>query len=339
MKDTTTDVAQQANQYLRSSAVLGRRTPDSFLSFEVTARQDIAWGGFSAFDNDVWPSRLYATQDSVGNPCDASRSPSGQLQRSLPRSVAARSGDAAATPGNSPRPALPAARRALLLEPRCRVQPPRPVQRPFGGRGGRRHLPAFQPVAGRSELLHAQCGVSRQHRTDLLSQGDRTWQCGERGGRRLRLDLVPQIAGTFALGDWLRIRQARGSGRTSASARSRGTPPSAATRWGTSSSPARSPTSSVTGSAMPSSRASSTGRFPGSGEAFRQPSHGPNQPVENRFYDEIDGALFQAPLRQGVARITQTLGRRVGAVIQELFASTSRRSSTFTRTTDSRTRS
>jgi hypothetical protein len=46
---------------------------------------------------------------------------------------------------------------------------------------------------------------------------------------------------------------------------------------------------------------------------------GPNQPVENRFYDETDGALFQAPLRQGVAKVSQTLSRRVGAVMQELL--------------------
>src|SRR5262249_48428232 len=58
VKDTTTDVAQQANQYVRSSAVLNHRTPDSIASLEVTARQDLAWGGFSAFDNDTWP---YAT--------------------------------------------------------------------------------------------------------------------------------------------------------------------------------------------------------------------------------------------------------------------------------------
>jgi LPS-assembly protein len=41
--------------------------------------------------------------------------------------------------------------------------------------------------------------------------------------------------------------------------------------------------------------------------------------VENRFYDELDGAVFQAPLRQGVARVTQTLSRRTGAVMQELL--------------------
>jgi hypothetical protein len=41
--------------------------------------------------------------------------------------------------------------------------------------------------------------------------------------------------------------------------------------------------------------------------------------VENRFYDEIDGALFQAPLRQGVARLTQTLSRRTGSLMQELL--------------------
>src|SRR5207342_2576910 len=45
----------------------------------------------------------------------------------------------------------------------------------------------------------------------------------------------------------------------------------------------------------------------------------PNQPVENRFYDEIDGAIFQAPLYQGVLRLGQTLSRRTGAVMQELL--------------------
>src|SRR5262249_28893526 len=61
VKDTTTDIAQQANQYLRTSAVVSRRTPDSLLAFEVTARQDIAWGGFSAFDGDKWPGSLSTT--------------------------------------------------------------------------------------------------------------------------------------------------------------------------------------------------------------------------------------------------------------------------------------
>src|SRR5215468_2065260 len=60
VKDTTTDVAQQANQYLRTSAVLSRRTPDSVLSIEATARQDIAWGGFSLFDTDTYPRSLYS---------------------------------------------------------------------------------------------------------------------------------------------------------------------------------------------------------------------------------------------------------------------------------------
>ena len=40
-----------------------RRTPDSLLTFEVTARQDLAWGGFSAFENDRWPDVLRAPVD------------------------------------------------------------------------------------------------------------------------------------------------------------------------------------------------------------------------------------------------------------------------------------
>ena len=45
---------------------------------------------------------------------------------------------------------------------------------------------------------------------------------------------------------------------------------------------------------------------------------GPNQPVENRFYDEVDAAVLKTPLHQ-VARLTQTLTRRTGAVMQELL--------------------
>ena len=58
VKDTVTDVAQQANQYLRSSAVLSRRTDDSLLTIEATAQQDTFWGGFSVLDGDRWPYPL-----------------------------------------------------------------------------------------------------------------------------------------------------------------------------------------------------------------------------------------------------------------------------------------
>jgi hypothetical protein len=109
VKDTTTDVAQQANQYLRTSAVVNRRTPDSLLTFEVTARQDLAWGGFSAFENDRWPDVAGAGgQPSAGH--HARPAPGPGHQSSHPWPVAPRARHVAAAAHGALRPAQEAAR-------------------------------------------------------------------------------------------------------------------------------------------------------------------------------------------------------------------------------------
>jgi LPS-assembly protein len=311
VKDTTTDVALQANQYLRSSAVLSRRTSDSFLSFEATARQDTAWGGFSAFDNDVWPSQLSSVKGLDPHQDSSGGGNTGQWLR-----------------GPATLQQLPAVRFDL---------PSRPLGEnfswslaagftrlaPFNGHSGDEGVDGiyqlFSPslVDPGSPVPNAVCPGNTS--TDLLSQGDRTWQCGEREAR-LRLDLVPQIAGTFAVGDWLRIRpsiwirQDLYFGEVTRSTAQRGY---AVGDILVSSEISRTFANGLRHAIQPSLEyreiPGQWGSVPGN-----QPT-GPNQPVENRFYDEIDGAVFQAPLRQGVARLTQTLSRRTGAVMQELL--------------------
>ena len=309
VKDTTTDIAQQANQYLRTSAVLSRRTPDSILSFTATARQDIAWGGFSAFDNDRWP---YATtgldphQDNSSNP--ATR---GQWLR-----------------GPATLQQLPAVHLDLPSRPlgeyfTWRLGADFTRLAPFNGHSGDEGVDGIYQL-GSPPLVDPTSSVPNKvcpsnSTSDLLSQGDRVWQCGEREAR-LRLDLVPQIAGSFGLGDWLRIRpsvwirQDLYFGEVTRNTDQRGY---AVGDILVSSEVSRTFANGLRHAIQPSLEYR---EIPGQwGSVPGNHPTGPNQPVENRFYDEIDGALFQAPLRQGVARVTQTLSRRVGAVMQELL--------------------
>ncbi|HET9156463.1 MAG TPA: hypothetical protein VFN91_07325, partial [Myxococcaceae bacterium] len=154
---------------------------------------------------------------------------------------------------------------------------------------------------------------------ELLSQGDRVWQCGEREAR-MRLDLVPRLAATFAVGDWLHIRpsvwirQDLYYGEVTHTTDQRGY---AVGDILVSSEISRTFANGLRHAIQPSLEYR---EIPGQwGSVPGNHPTGANQPVENRFYDEIDGALFQAPLRQGVARVTQTLSRRTGATMQEFL--------------------
>jgi LPS-assembly protein len=316
VKDTTTDVAQQANQYLRTSAVLSHRTADSLLSFTATARQDIAWGSFSAFDNDRWP---YATTGLDPHQDNSSTATRGQWLR-----------------GPATLQQLPAIHLDLPSRPlgeffswRLGVDFTRLA--PFNGHSGDEgidglyQMPAQNPliVTGDNPVcpnLAAQV-PSRGGVTNLefLSQGDRVWQCGEREAR-MRLDLVPQIAGTFAVGDWLRIRpsvwirQDLYFGEVTHNLDQRGY---AVGDILVSSEISRTFANGLRHAIQPSFEYR---EIPGQwGSVPGNHPNGPNQPVENRFYDETDAALLQTPLRQGVARVTQTLSRRAGLAMQELL--------------------
>lgn len=301
VKDTTTDVAQQANQSLRTSAVVSRRTPDSILSFEVTARQDIAWGGFSLFDGDSWP---YAQEGQ-----NKAQDGSGQWLRGP------------ATLQRLPTVHLDLPSRPLGDHLSWGLGADFTRLAPFNGHSGDEGVDGLYqlptpnpPIVGGPNPVCPNLGA-----TETQSQGDRVWQCGEREAR-LRLDLVPRLAGSFAVGDWLRIRpsvwirQDLYLGEVTRSADQRGY---AVGDLLVSSEISRTFASGLRHAIQPSLQyreiPGQWGAVPGN-----RPS-GPNQPVENRFYDELDGALFQAPLRQGVARVTQTLSRRVGAVMQELL--------------------
>ena len=322
VKDTTTDVAQQANQYLRTSAVVTRRTADSLLSFTVTARQDIAWGGFSAFAPDRWPAALATT---VPNP------PPG-LEVLDPHQDASAN---LATRGQWLRgPATLQQLPAIHLD-----LPTRPLGEhlawglgadlsrlaPFNGHTGDEGVDGLYKIngPGTPPLLGAQAagctpGAWCPYQDDL-TQGDRIWQSGEREAR-LRLDLVPRLSGSWAIGDWLRIRpsvwirQDLYLGEVTGHTDQRGY---AVGDVLVSTEISRTYDNGLRHSIQPSLEyreiPGQWGAVPGN-----RPT-GAGQPVENRFYDEIDAALFQAPLRQGVAKVTQTLGRRSGAVMQELL--------------------
>ena len=154
---------------------------------------------------------------------------------------------------------------------------------------------------------------------DTLTQGDRVWQPGEREAR-LRLDLVPRLSASFALGDWLRIRptiwirQDAYLGEVTHDLDQRGY---AVGDLLVSSEVSRTFSNGLRHAIQPSVEyrviPGQWGAVPGNTPT------GPNQPVENRFYDEIDAAVLKTPLHQGVARLTQTLSRRTGAVMQELL--------------------
>ncbi|HZW88338.1 MAG TPA: LPS assembly protein LptD, partial [Myxococcaceae bacterium] len=308
VRDTTTDVAQQANQYLRSSVVVSRRTPDSILSFTATARQDTAWGGFSIFDNDRWPYPTTGLDPHQDNSASANR---GQWLRGP------------ATLQQLPSIDLSLPSRPLGEHFSWRLGASFTRLAPFNGHSGDEGVdgiyqlgspPLVDPTGSAPNAVCPNNSTS-----DLLSQGDRRWQCGEREAR-LRLDLVPQIAGSFGIGNWLRIRpsvwirQDLYFGEVTRNTAQRGY---AVGDILVSSEVSRTFANGLRHAIQPSLEYR---EIPGQwGSVPGNHPNGPNQPVENRFYDETDGALFQAPLRQGVARISQTLSRRAGAVMQELL--------------------
>ena len=320
VKDTTTDVTQQANQYLRTSAVVSRRAPDSVLSFEVTARQDIAWGGFSAFDNDQTPGALRTSVPSP--PPGITLDPHQDESANLPTRGQWLRGPATLQQLPAVRLDLPTRPLGEHLAWGLSVDLTRLA--PFNGHTGDEGIDGLYKINGTGSppLVATQVpgcvpGFWCPYQDDL-TQGDRVWQAGEREAR-LRLDLVPRLSGSFGIGDWLRIRpsvwirQDFYLGEVTGNTAQRGY---------------------VVGDLLVSSEISRTfgnglrhaiqpsleyREIPGQwGSVPGNRPTGPNQPVENRFYDEIDGALFQAPLRQGVARVSQTLSRRLGAVMQEL---------------------
>ena len=309
VKDTTTDVAQQANQYLRTSAVLSRRTPDSLLSVTATARQDIAWGGFSAFDNDKWPYPTTGLDPHQDNSPAGPGSTRGQWLR-----------------GPATLQQLPAIHFDLPLRPlgehlSWSLNADFTRLAPFNGHSGDEGVDGIyqlgSPPLVDPTLPNAVCPSNTM--TDLLSQGDRTWQCGEREAR-LRLDVVPKLSGVWGIGDWLRIRpsvwirQDLYYGEVTHTTDQRGY---AVGDLLVSSEISRTFSNGLRHAIQPSLEyreiPGQWGAVPGN-----RPT-GANQPVENRFYDETDGAVFQAPLRQGAARVTQILSRRLGAVMQELL--------------------
>ncbi len=313
VKDTTTDVAQQANQYLRSSAVLSHRTQDTLLSFEVTGRQDINWGGFSAFENDRWPYPLDGLTEHQDNSTGPAR---GEWLRGP------------ATLQRLPTVHLDLPSRPLGEHFSWSLSADFTRLAPFSGHSGDEGVDGLYQLGSQGQppptLVDPINGPPNavcpgNTRTDLLSQGDRVWQCGEREAR-LRLDVVPRLSASFGVGEWLRIRpsvwirQDLYLGEVTRSTDQRGY---AVGDLLVSSEISRTFANGLRHAIQPSLEyreiPGQWGTVPGN-----QPT-GPNQPVENRFYDELDGALMDVRLRQGVARLTQTLSRRNGAVMQELL--------------------
>jgi LPS-assembly protein len=278
----------------------------------VTARQDIAWGG-SRLRRDQWPKDLYA----------AGLAP---LDPQQDNSSGASRGQWLRGPGTLQR--LPTVHLDL---------PSRPLGEhlswslsadftrlaPFNGHSGDEGVDGiyqlFSPslVDPGSTQPNAVCPANQT--SDLLSQGDRVWQCGEREAR-LRLDLVPRLSARFAVGDWLRIRpsvwirQDLYLGEVTRTTDQRGY---AVGDVLVSSEISRTFANGLRHAIQPSLEYR---EIPGQwGSVPGNHPTGANQPVENRFYDELDGALMDVRLRQGVARLTQTLSRRTGAVMQELL--------------------
>jgi LPS-assembly protein len=314
VKDTVTDVAQQANQYLRSSAVLSRRTDDSLFTIEATAQQDTFWGGFSVLDGDRWPYPLTGLDPHQDNtPLDGSnRYPYSSLVQGANRGQWLR--------GPATLQKLPDVRLAL---------PWRPLGEhfswsfaagftrlaPFNGHSGDEGIdglyqqpnpPAVVPIVA------TRCGdpgapppcqlpqYQFPQFVDTLTQGDRVRQPGEREAR-MRLDLVPRLSASFALGDWLRIRptiwirQDAYLGEVTHDLDQRGY---AVGDLLVSSEVSRTFSNGLRHAIQPSVEyrviPGQWGAVPGN-----TPS-GPNQPVENRFYDEVDGCgCSKTPLHQG----------------------------------------
>ena len=328
VKDTVTDVAQQANQYLRSSAVISRRTDDSLLTIEATAQQDTYWGGFTVFDSDRWPYPLTGLDPHQDNsPFQAPAYPyGGQNRGQWLRGPA--------TLQKLPDVRLSLPWRTLGDHFSWTVAAGFARLAPFSGHSGDEGIDGLyqQPNPPNSvPIVATRCGdpgapppcqlpqYQFPQYVDTLTQGDRIWQPGEREAR-MRLDLVPRLSATFALGDWLRIRptiwirQDAYLGEVTHNLDQRGY---AVGDVLLSSEISRTFANGLRHAIQPSFEYRAIpgqwGAVPGNAPT------GPNQPVENRFYDEIDGAVMKTPLSQGVAHLTQTLSRRTGAVMQELL--------------------
>ena len=305
VKDTVDRRRPAGQPVLRSSAVLSRRTDDSLSSPSRPPRSRTpAWGGFSVLESDRWPYPLHRPDPHQDNiPLDGSnRYP----YSSLVQAPIAASGSAGRRPCRScPTVRLALPRRPLgehfELELRRRFHPARAVQRALRRRGHRRALPAAQSSSGGPDRATRVADPARHRpvscpstsspvRATTLTQGDRVWQPGEREAR-MRLDLVPRLPASFALGDWLRIRPSDldPPGRLPG----RGHPRPRPARLCASGDPRllgglRGP--SPTACATPSSPACEYRAIPGQwGRVPGNTPSGPNQPVENRFYDEIDG--------------------------------------------------
>src|SRR5262249_210787 len=160
-----------ANQYVRSSAVLNHRTPDSIASLEVTARQDLAWGGFSAFDNDLFPKALYGT--------DASGKPLSPLDPHQDNSAGASRGQWLRGP--APLQKLPTIHLDLPSRPlgehlSWSLSADLTRLAPFNGHSGDEGVDGIYQL-GQPPLVdptHPNAVCPGNTTTDLLSQGDRT---------------------------------------------------------------------------------------------------------------------------------------------------------------------
>ena len=317
VKDTVTDVAQQANQYLRSSAVVSRRTDDSLFTIEVTAQQDTNWGGFSVLDNDKWPYPLtgldphqdnspfqdtnypYAGQNRgqwLRGPATLQKLPDVRL--SLPWRPLGEQLQLDAWPQRSPGwlPSMDTpATRGSMASTSCPIPPAsRPSSPPAAATRARR-----RPVSCRSTSSPS-----------TSTRSPRATASGSPASARpgMRLDLVPRLSATFALGDWLRIRptiwirQDAYLGEVTHNLDQRGY---AVGDLLLSSEISRTFSNGLRHAIQPSFEYRA---IPGQWGAV--PGNTPtaaNQPVENRFYDEVDGAVMKTPLSQGVAHLTQTL--------------------------------
>jgi LPS-assembly protein len=209
VKDTTTDVAQQANQYLRTSAVVSHRTPDSLLSFLVTARQDIYWGGFSAFDGDRWPDSL---RTGVMTPPPGLESLDPHQDQSANLNTRGQWLRGPATLQQLPTVHLDLPSRPLGEHFAWSLSTDFTRLAPFNGHTGDEGIDgiyklnngALSPPLVTTQPPGCTPGAWCPYEDDL-TQGDRIWQPGEREAR-LRVDLVPRLSGSFGVGDWLRIR-------------------------------------------------------------------------------------------------------------------------------------
>jgi LPS-assembly protein len=306
VKDTVTDVTQQANQYLRTSAIVTRRTDDTFFDIEATAQQDTFWGGFSIFENDTWP---YPTN---GDP-HRDNSPSGNTRYPYGGANTGQWFRGPATLQKLPSVHLSLPERLLGEHWSWSFTADATRMAPFNGHSG------DEGTDGLYQLDTPPLVDPGNPQNDLFSQGNRVFDRGEREARS-RLDLVPRIAGSFGIGDWLRIRPSAWVrqdfyvGEVTGNTHQRGY---VVGDLLVSSEVSRNFANGLRHAIQPSLQYR---EIPGQwGAVPGNTPTGTNQPVENRFYDEIDGAIFEAPLHQGVARLVQTLSRRAGLVMQELL--------------------